>query len=159
MPQMLYDYGPVTPQTVADEAVAAIARAVALVDEAVARLLGRNCQVIPVGYGPLPPKRICFLCVENRSAEEIGDFRDQLYQTIDIKILESGAFQPISKRFLDAGLAQMRLRPDELLLPQNMRMFAAVMEQQGQPFDYLLYALAAGVLVTVSFSFLLWLRF
>ncbi len=115
-----------------------------LVDESVAKLLGRHCQapgpMIPAAYGPLPPKRICFLCVENKSAEEIGDFRDQLYQTIDSKIVESGTFQPISKRFVDAGLTQMRMRPDQLLLPENMRMFAGVMEQQGQPFDYLLYA-------------------
>jgi hypothetical protein len=111
-----------------------------LVDEAVARLLSRNCQVVQTAYGPMPPKRICFLCVENKSAEELGDFRDQLYQTIDTKIVESGTFQPVSKRFVDAGLTQMRMRPDQLMLPENMRMFAGVMEQQGQPFDYLLYA-------------------
>jgi hypothetical protein len=111
-----------------------------LVDESVARLLARSCQVIPAAYGPAPPKRICFLCVENKSAEEIGDFKDQLYQTIDTRIVESGTFQPISKRFVDAGLAQTRMRPDQLMLPENMRIFAAVMEQQGQPFDYVLYA-------------------
>ena len=111
-----------------------------LVDESVAKLLGRNCQVVQTAYGPMPPKRICFLCVENKSVEEIGDFKDQLYQTIDTKIVESGTFHPISKRFVDAGLAQMRMRPDQLMLPENMRMFAAIMEQQGQPFDYLLYA-------------------
>ena len=114
-----------------------------LVDESVAKLLGRNCQVVQnqmAAYGPLPPKRICFLCVENKSAEEIGDFKDQLYQTIDTKIVESGTFQPISKRFVDAGLSQARMRPDQLMLPENMRIFAGVMEQQGQPFDYLLYA-------------------
>lgn len=114
-----------------------------LVDESVAKLLSRQCQVnpvLPAGYGPPPPKRICFLCVENKSAEEIGDFRDQLYQIIDTKILESGAFQPVSKRFVDAGLMQMRMRPDQLMLPENMRMFAGVMEQQGAPFDYVLYA-------------------
>ena len=46
----------------------------------------------------------------------------------------------MNKRFVDAGLAATRLRPDALLIPQNMRAFAAAMEQQGQPFDYLLYA-------------------
>jgi hypothetical protein len=90
----------------------------------------------------MPPqaKRICFVAVENKSAEEIGDFKDQIYQIIDMHIVQSGVFQPVNKRFVDAGLAQTRLRPDALLVPQNMRVFAAVMEQQGQPFDFVLYA-------------------
>ena len=46
----------------------------------------------------------------------------------------------MSKRFVDAGLKQTRLRPDQLFVPQNMRTFVGVMEQQGQPFDFLLYA-------------------
>ncbi len=118
-----------------------------LVDEAVAKLLARHSHMPaqPVSYhGPeeLPPpaKRICFIGVENKSAEEIGDFKEQLYQSIDSRILESGTFQPISRRFVDAGLRDTRLRPDQLFIPDNMRTFAAYMEQQGQPFDYMLYA-------------------
>src|SRR5690606_37321185 len=75
-----------------------------LVDEAVAKLLARHSHMPaqPVSYhGPeeLPPpaKRICFIGVENKSAEEIGDFKEQLYQSIDSRILESGTFQPISR--------------------------------------------------------------
>ena len=55
--------------------------------------------------------RICFVGVENKSAEEIGDFKDQLYQVIDSRILESHVFQPISQRFVEAGLMEARLRP------------------------------------------------
>jgi hypothetical protein len=114
-----------------------------LVEQAVGELLARHSQPACGPNGePLPPmpKRICFICVENKSIEEIGDFKDQLYQIIDLHIVQSGVFQPINKRFVDAGLAQVRLRPDAILVPQNMRTFAAVMEQQGQPFDYVLYA-------------------
>ncbi len=120
-----------------------------LVDEAVSCLLARNAapppQVTPVsmnGAEPVarPPMRICFVCVENKSAEEIGDFKDQIYQVIDTKIVESHVFQPVSKRFVDAGLQETRLRPDQLFVPQNMRAFVGAMEQQGQPFDFLLYA-------------------
>lgn len=114
-----------------------------LVEQAVGQLLARHSQppVAPTGE-PLPPiaKRICFVAVENKSIEEIGDFKDQIYQIIDLHIVQSGVFQPVNKRFVDAGLAQTRLRPDALLIPANMRMFAASMEQQGQPFDFLLYA-------------------
>ncbi|HVC95944.1 MAG TPA: penicillin-binding protein activator LpoB [Pirellulales bacterium] len=113
-----------------------------LIDEAVSKLLGRHAaerQVGPNGLPP-PPLRICFVAVENKSAEEIGDFKDQIYEQIDSRILESHVFQPISKRFVDAGLLQTRLRPDLLMVPENMRSFAATLEQQGQPFDYMLYA-------------------
>jgi hypothetical protein len=113
-----------------------------LIAEAVLKLLGRHAtdrQVGPAGLPP-PPLRICFVAVENKSAEEIGDFKDQIYEQIDSRILESQIFQPVSKRFVDAGLLQTRLRPDLLMVPDNMRIFSATMEQQGQPFDYLLYA-------------------
>jgi hypothetical protein len=111
-------------------------------DEAVGNLLGRHMMARQSGPNgqTLPPLRICFVGVENKSIEEIGDFKDQIYEQIDQKILESHVFQPISKRFVDAGLMQTRLRPDMLMVPQNQRMFLSVMEQQGQPFDYLLYA-------------------
>lgn len=113
-----------------------------LVEQAVAELLARHCEAaMPGPDGTIPPPlRICFVAVENKSAEEIGDFKEQIYQVIDTRILESRQFQPVNKRFVDAGLSQTRVRPDQLFVPENMRMFAAVMEQQGQPIDALLYA-------------------
>ncbi len=86
------------------------------------------------------PMRICFLGVENKSIEELGDFREQLYEQIDQRILNSGTFQPVSKRFVDAGLQSANLRPDEVFLPQNMRMLTERMEQMQQPFDFVLIA-------------------
>ena len=78
-----------------------------LVEQAVGELLARHSApcVGPSGEVlPPTPKRVCFIGVENKSAEEIGDFKDQLYQTIDTKILQSQVFQPINKRYIDAGL-------------------------------------------------------
>ncbi len=119
-----------------------------LVNEAVAKLLARHAesavqQVSAVdGAESMPPpmRRVCFVGVENKSAEEIGDFKEQIYQAIDARILESQVFQSVNRRFVDAGLRDTRLRPDQLLVPQQMRTFADHMEQQGQPIDYLLYA-------------------
>ena len=115
-----------------------------LIDESVTKLLGRHStEIVPAGYqGDVPPpaRRVCFIGVENKSIEEIGDFKEQIYQHIDTKILESQVYQPISRRFVEAGLMESRLRPAELFIPQNMRLFSEVMERQGQPFDYLLYA-------------------
>lgn len=114
-----------------------------LIDEAVAKLLGRHAADIqPVAHNelPPPPKRICFVCVENKSAEEIGDFKDQIYQQIDTQIVQSGGFQAVSKRLVDAGLRETRMRPDQLLVPSNMAVFASALERLGEPMDYLLYA-------------------
>lgn len=118
-----------------------------LVQEAVAKLLARHVAA-PVQQAsfteaePLPPpvKRICFVAIENATAEEIGDFKERLYEVIDQRILESEIFESLNRRYVDAGLRDSRLRPDELMVPENRRTFAALMEQQGQPIDYLLYA-------------------
>ena len=116
-----------------------------LIDQAVAELLGRHASPFqPAGYqtGQLPPVAcsICFIGVENKSVEELGDFKDQIYQQIDTQIVQAGAFRPVSKRFVDAGLRESRLRPDSLFVPSNMAFYAETMDQMGQPFDYLLYA-------------------
>src|SRR5262249_1272306 len=113
-----------------------------LVEEAVGKLLARQAQVIvPAGGAPQPGvKRVCFVGVENKSSEEMGDFKEQLCEVIDNYIVQSGAFQPISRRFVQSALREARLRPDELFLPANQRRLLAVLEQQGQPFDYLLFA-------------------
>ncbi|MEI8375957.1 MAG: penicillin-binding protein activator LpoB [Planctomycetota bacterium] len=116
-----------------------------LVDGAVSNLLGRHCGgVQPAAYTQGTPAngsmRICFLGVENKSIEELGDFRETLYEQIDQRILNSGNFQSISKRSVDAGLQAANLRPEEVLLPQNMRILTERMEQMQQPFDFVLIA-------------------
>lgn len=112
-----------------------------LVDEAVAKLIGRHSQPVQASFNGQPgPMRICFVGVENKSVEELGDFKEQIYQMIDSRLLEGRTFHAVSRRFVEAGLRETRMRPDQLMIPQNMRTFAASMEQMGQPFDYLLYA-------------------
>ncbi len=116
-----------------------------LVDESVAKLLARHCEpgaqtVSYDGEFAPPVKRICFIGVENKSSEEIGDFKEQIYELIDSKIVDSRVFQPVSRRYVDAGLQETRTRPEQLMIPEHMRTFAAYLEQQGQPFDYLLFA-------------------
>ncbi len=124
-----------------------------LIDEAVAKLLAR--QSMPIheasfqGAEVLPePKTVCFVGVENKSVEELGDFKDQIYQQIDTQIVQSQAFQPVSRRVVDAALRETRLRPDSLLIPENMAIFASVLQSQGQPLHYLLFAtLTSGTTV------------
>lgn len=114
-----------------------------LVQESVARLLG-SCQAMPGSsdeYGnAVGPCKICFVGVENKSAEELGDFKDQIYQMIDAQINRENTFEAVSRRMVDAALVETRLRPDALLVPGNMQLFTSVLQRQGQPIDYLLYA-------------------
>jgi len=111
-----------------------------LIDEALGKLLARQCVVQQVGTVVPGPKRICFVGLENKSSEELGDFKEQIIEIIDTKINTSGTFEPISKRFVEAGLAESRIRPDQLFVPANLQRFLAVMGGQGQSFEYLLFA-------------------
>ncbi|TWU37869.1 hypothetical protein Q31b_46580 [Novipirellula aureliae] len=136
-----------------------------LVDESVAKLLGRCPPAVQtVGFdlagqatigqlaGHLPqsseigsalatgPASVCFIGIENKSAEELLDFKDQLYERIDSQINSAETFRCISRRMVDAALLETRLRPDSLFLPENRQIFAASLGRAGTPVDYLLYA-------------------
>lgn len=115
-----------------------------MIEEAVAKLLSA-CEYSPepTGFGPdgLPlPRRVFFVGVENLSAEELGDFKEHIYELIDTQINRSPSFEPISQRMVDAGLRETRLRPDQLLVPDNMQLLTAVLQRNGQPVDYLLFS-------------------
>lgn len=115
-----------------------------LVEESVAKLLG-TCEVRSTGPGldlqgnPMA-YRVCFVGVENCSAEELGDFQEHLYELIDTRVNQSPAFAPLSRRVVDAALHETRLRPDALFVPDNMQLFTSVLQRDGQPVDYLLFA-------------------
>ncbi len=114
-----------------------------LIDESVARLLDTQARQNPPMIGPdgQPiPRSVCFVGVENKSAEELGDFKDQIYEQIDTHISRSSSFRVINRRVVDAALHETRMRPDALLVPSNMQLFTAVLQREGQPVDYLLYA-------------------
>ncbi len=128
-----------------------------LVEQSVAQLLSR-CPpgVQPVGFasaGDVPvdpalagthlahgPTTVCFVGIENKSAEELGDFKDQLFEQIDSQINGHGDFRGISRRMVQTALRETRLRPDSLFLPANRDVFAAALGRAGSPVDYLLFA-------------------
>jgi hypothetical protein len=127
-----------------------------LVDEAVAKLLGRcppaiqrvvfEATEIPIDQETIGsalatgPASVCFIGIENKSAEELVDFKDQLFERIDMQINQTEAFRGLSRRMVDAALLETRLRPDSLFLPANRQLFSAALGRQGAPVDYLLYA-------------------
>lgn len=112
-----------------------------LIEGAVADLL-TTCEAQPVAGldGSIVPAQVCFVGVENCSSEELGDFHEHLYEMIDTRVSQAPTFAPISRRAVDAALQATRLRPDSLLVPDNMQLFTSVLGRQGQPVDYLLFA-------------------
>jgi Peptidoglycan-synthase activator LpoB len=115
-----------------------------LIEQSVGQLLARQCSEIhPASLAEgdeIEKKRVCFLGVENKSAEELGDSREQISDHIDSLISQSEQFRLVSRRTVDAGLKECSLKPEDLLVPANLRMFSEAMEQAGQPINYLLFA-------------------
>ena len=67
-----------------------------LIEESVGKLLGA-CQVATASasFGPdgMPlPCRVCFVGVENKSSEELGDFKEQIYELIDTEVNRAAQF-------------------------------------------------------------------
>jgi hypothetical protein len=83
---------------------------------------------------------ICFVGIENKSAEDLNDFKDQIFERIDSQINSAPQFRSVSRRMVDAALLETRLRPDSLFLPGNRELFAASLGRQGMPIDTLMYA-------------------
>ena len=117
-----------------------------LIDESVAKLLGRSCSTIHQashatvdGNGSLV-RTVCFVGVENHSSEEVGDFKEQIYEFIDERITQDPQFKVISRRYVEAGMGECHCSPNSLILPAKQREFQATMERMDQPFDYLLFA-------------------
>jgi len=108
-----------------------------LVEQTTAKLLSRQSEM--VGATGMP-KRVCFMGISNKSAEELGDFRDQLFDQIDTGISQASEFDSISPTYVKTGLEKSRLRPTDLFVPKQMQEFSRTMGQMGQPVDYLLFA-------------------
>ena len=113
-----------------------------LIQRSVTDLLGRQAGEIQVASheGVICRKKICFVGLQNKGGEELGDFGEQITEKIDTCINQSEMFEVINRHAVEAGMRECRLRPDDLYIPNHQRSFAAAMETAGQPFEYILYA-------------------
>jgi len=114
-----------------------------LVDQAVMDLLMKNgYQVEPTGMNTVPSKklRVCFVDFENASIEEMGDFKLQIYDRIDGCVNRSQSYEMVDRRWVETGLRELRISPDQLFLPSHRDQFLGLMASQGRPIDCLLYA-------------------
>ncbi len=121
-----------------------------LIDESVARLMAKSCSTIQqashttiTGDGNAV-RTVCFVGVENRSAEEVGDFKEQIYEHIDSLISQDPHFRMISRRYVEAAMGECRCSAQSLILPAKQRELQAALEKVEQPFDYLLFATIAS---------------
>lgn len=105
-----------------------------LVAGTVEKLLSSRAAAIS-GLGQ---KKIAVMPVENKSAEELGDWRDQLYEVIATSVNASERFRTISPEFLRVALTEARVSGDEVYLPRGRRAIAQALEQKGAPIEMLL---------------------
>ena len=94
-----------------------------LIDESVCRLLAKSASSVHQashttvkGEGN-EARSVCFVGVENRSSEEIGDFKEQIYEHIDSLVSQDPQFRMISRRYVEAAMSECRCRPETLVLP------------------------------------------
>jgi hypothetical protein len=121
-----------------------------MVRTAIDQLLVRAAAepILQVAYHPHAPanphfpakRKVCFIALENASIEELGDFKEHIKSAILEGISQSDQFEIVSDRAVAAGLRALSLRPDDLFMPENRRMFISVMGQGGTPVNYLLFA-------------------
>ena len=125
-----------------------------LIDESVARMLGRACtDVQTVSYtdeSGSPVRTVCFVGIENHSSEPIGDFKEQIYEHIDSIIGQSPQFRMISRRYVEAAMIECRCDPAMLVLPDKQRQLQAALEKAEQPFNFLLFASHPGRLAATK---------
>ena len=106
-----------------------------LVTESVAKLLDRHCDKHDVKV-----YRLAFVDLQNRTSEELGEWREQLIDKILIGVDKHRAFRIISEQMVSAVLREMGNPPvDRLFLPEGRREFAKILERDSIPLQFLMY--------------------
>ena len=107
-----------------------------LIDDSVAKLL----EPYKGEFAELKVRTLAFVDLENRTKEELADWRDQLIDKIEISVNKRRAFKAISVKVISTVLKEMGNPPvEQLVLPKKRREFAKVLEQKTSPVQYLLY--------------------
>lgn len=105
------------------------------------RLLA-NHQATTRGQGKM---RVAFIGVENRSAEEIRDIRDALYEVIDTILVNEQAYVPVNQRYVQEAMRVSGQRPESLFLKDGRARFMDAVTAEGIIPDYLLFAIITSM--------------
>lgn len=108
----------------------------ALIEEATRKLLNAEAARFPEGA----VRKIAFVGIENRGAEELGDIRESTNQIIETVIFQAKRYDMIGQRYVDHGLKVTAMRAEDLFLHDGRERFVGVLRQEGQDPDYLLWA-------------------
>jgi len=107
-----------------------------LIEEATRKLLTAEAARFPEG----DVRKIAFVGIENRGAEELGDIRDSTNQIIETVIFQAKRYDMIGQRYVEHGLQVNSMRAEDLFLHDGREKFVSVLRQEGQDPDYLLWA-------------------
>jgi len=108
----------------------------ALIEEATRKLLVAEAARFPEG----DVRKIAFVGIENRGAEELGDIRESTNQIIETVIFQAKRYDMIGQRYVQHGLQTTGMVAEDLFLHNGREKFVSVLREEGQDPDYLLWA-------------------
>jgi len=112
-----------------------------LMKQSVEKMLGWYVDEVLRGSISTNPKmKVAFAGFQNKGAEELGEWRDDLTIKINTMISESNAFTSISPRYVAEALRATNLSVDNLFLPPKRREFLAALERSDNPAQALVFA-------------------
>lgn len=95
-------------------------------------------KAVNAGDGPW---RVAFAGVINKSAEDLGDMREAMNQSLETVVTNSELFVLVNQLFVRAALREIGVsRVDTLFLAKYRRQFVEQLEAEGQIPDYLIIA-------------------
>ena len=107
-----------------------------MVTESVTKILNRHRG----DANGIQVRRLAFVDLQNRTKEELGEWREQLIDRIQIGIDQHPAYRIVAEELVTAVLSEMGNPPvEKLLLPKPQREFAKVLEKKNSPVQFLMY--------------------
>lgn len=83
---------------------------------------------------------VAFIGVENKSAEEMRDARDAVYEEINSILVNEKAGVMVNRRFVETIMQKNGLRPEDLFLKSGRERFVQEASAEGIVPDYLLFS-------------------
>lgn len=83
---------------------------------------------------------VAFIGIENKGAEELGDHEEAIYDWIEEVLVEAGAYEILSMRYIKSAMREAGIRrPDDLFTAGAQDRFNDVLKRQGKIADYFLW--------------------
>ena len=83
---------------------------------------------------------VCFLGIENKGAEELGDHEAAIYDTVEEIFVNAQYYDVVSKRFVDTARRASGLRDaEQIYLQEPQERFLSVLKKEGLSPDYFLW--------------------